>query len=226
MASRARRAFRKHRNAYLLIAPNFLLLFAFIPARYDASVMPDMAWPGGWAADVWTFITYALLHANLMHLVVNSIWLAAFGTPLARRFGLSRFLFFSACGAAAGALAHLAAHPSDAIPLVGASAAISAHMAAVCRFAFDRNTRFLPMGERDWRTRARPLVEILRDRRVLGFLAAWFAVNLLFGLTNAGGTIQSGALAWEAHIGGFVFGLLAFRFFDPVRAPEPDRAAP
>src|SRR5262249_49706134 len=32
----------------------FLLLFAFIPARYDASVLPDVAWPGGWAADIWT----------------------------------------------------------------------------------------------------------------------------------------------------------------------------
>ena len=43
----------------------FLLLFAFIPARYDPSVMPDVAWPGGWAADVWTFVTYSFIHADL-----------------------------------------------------------------------------------------------------------------------------------------------------------------
>jgi len=50
----------------------FLLLFAFIPARYDASVLTDVAWPGGWAADIWTFVTYALIHADLSHLVFNS----------------------------------------------------------------------------------------------------------------------------------------------------------
>src|SRR5467141_2241052 len=56
----------------------FLLLFAFIPARYDASVLPDVAWPGGWAADIWTFVTYALIHGDLGHLVINCVWLLAF----------------------------------------------------------------------------------------------------------------------------------------------------
>src|SRR5262249_59735299 len=55
----------------------FLLLFAFIPARYDASVLPDVAWPGGWAADIWTFVTYALIHADLSHLIFNAVWLFA-----------------------------------------------------------------------------------------------------------------------------------------------------
>src|SRR5262245_46382018 len=53
---------------------DFLLLFAFIPARYDASVTADIAWSGGIGADIWTFVTYALLHANLTHLVVNGVW--------------------------------------------------------------------------------------------------------------------------------------------------------
>src|SRR5437763_14542787 len=51
----------------------FLLLFAFIPARYDASIMPDVVWPGGVAADVWTFVSYALIHGNLAHLLFNSV---------------------------------------------------------------------------------------------------------------------------------------------------------
>ncbi|HEY6604623.1 MAG TPA: rhomboid family intramembrane serine protease, partial [Xanthobacteraceae bacterium] len=69
----------------------FLLLFAFIPARYDTSVLPDLAWPGGWAADVWTFVTYALIHADLSHLIFNAVWLLAFGSPVAQRFGSLRF---------------------------------------------------------------------------------------------------------------------------------------
>src|SRR5260370_21668484 len=61
----------------------FLLLFAFIPARYDASVLPDVAWPGGWAADIWTFVTYALIHADLTHLLMNSLSLLPFFPPFA-----------------------------------------------------------------------------------------------------------------------------------------------
>jgi membrane associated rhomboid family serine protease len=201
-----------------------LLTFAFLPARISGTI--DLAFPGGIAGELWTFVTYGLLHANFAHLIVNGVWLAAFGSPLAWRFGVTRFLLFSAGGAAAGALAHLALHSGEAIPLVGASAAISAHMAAICRFGFGTLGSFRAATPEDWQRPARPLVEALRDRRVLGFLIAWFAVNLAFGLTNAGGAVQSGAIAWEAHIGGFLFGLLAFRFFDPYRNPAVDRTAP
>jgi membrane associated rhomboid family serine protease len=116
----------------------FLLLFAFIPARYDASVLPDVAWPGGWAADIWTFVTYALIHADLSHLIFNAVWLLAFGSPVAQRFGSRRFLAFMAVTAAAGAAVHLVTHFGELLPMVGASAAISGAMAAATRFAFQR----------------------------------------------------------------------------------------
>ena len=64
---------------------------------------------------------------------------------------------------------------------------------------------------------AAPLSEIVRDSRVLMFLGVWFGVNLVFGLTGGGG-ISEGGIAWDAHIGGFIVGLLLFRFFDPVPA--------
>jgi membrane associated rhomboid family serine protease len=201
-----------------------LVTFAFIPARIGGTI--DLPFPGGIAGELWTFVTYALLHANFAHLIVNSVWLAAFGSPLAWRFGVTRFLLFSAGGAIAGALAHLALHSSEAIPLVGASAAISGHMAAICRFGFGRIGSLRGATAEDWQRPARPLIEALRDRRVLGFLIAWFAVNLAFGLTNGAGAVQSGAIAWEAHIGGFLFGLLAFRLFDPSRNRAFDRTAP
>lgn len=65
-----------------------------------------------------------------------------------------------------------------------------------------------------YRRPAAPLSEIVRDARVLTFLGVWFGVNLIFGLI--GGGISEGAVAWDAHIGGFLAGLLLFRFFDPV----------
>ena len=94
--------------------------------------------PAASAADVWTFVTYALLHADWMHLLFNSVWLLAFGTPLARRFGAARFLAFCAVTAAAGALAHLMTHFGQMVPMVGASGAISGTMSGAMRFAFQR----------------------------------------------------------------------------------------
>jgi membrane associated rhomboid family serine protease len=188
-----------------------LLLFAFIPARYEGAFVPL---PGGWAADIWTFFTYALIHADLTHLGFNAIWLLAFGTPLARRFGAFRFLLFCAVTAAAGALAHLLTHSAQVQPMVGASAIISGAMAAAMRFAFQ------PGGGMQWRGNmhlpAVPLFTALRDPRVLVFLVVWFGLNLLFGLGSVPLLGNDQPVAWQAHVGGFLAGLLLFSFFDPA----------
>ena len=196
----------------------FLLLFAFIPARYDPGVLPDLAWPGGWAADIWTFVTYALIHANLSHLLFNAVWLLAFGSPVAQRFGLLRFIAFMALTAGAGAAVHLATHFGELLPMVGASAAISGAMAAATRFVFQRGgpLEFWRDRTEACRVPAAPLADSLRDARVLAFLAVWFGINILFGVFSVGMPGVEQAIAWQAHIGGFLAGLLAFAAFDPV----------
>jgi membrane associated rhomboid family serine protease len=196
----------------------FLLLFAFIPARYDTSVLPDLAWPGGWAADVWTFVTYALIHADLSHLIFNAVWLLAFGSPVAQRFGSLRFIPFMALTAAAGAAVHLVTHFGELLPMVGASAAISGAMAAATRFVFQHGgpLEFWRDRTEACRVPAAPLADSLRDARVLAFLAVWFGINILFGVFSVGMPGVEQAIAWQAHIGGFLAGLLAFAAFDPV----------
>jgi len=191
----------------------FLALFAFIPARYDASVTPDIVWPGGWAAGVWTFVTYALIHGDLIHLSVNGVWLLAFGSPIARRFGSLRFIVFFIVTAAAGAAAHLVTHLGDLQPMIGASAAISGCMAAAIRFVFQRGGPLHLLREADadaYRVPALPLMAALRDRRILVFLIAWFAINALFAFTSAPIIGTGQVVAWQAHIGGFAAGLLLF----------------
>src|SRR5262249_8618715 len=89
---------------------DFLVTFAFIPARFDSSIALEGTLPGGWAADAWTFITYAFIHGDATHLIVNMVWLLPFGAAVARRFGTMRFLAFFAVTAVAGALAHLVTH--------------------------------------------------------------------------------------------------------------------
>jgi membrane associated rhomboid family serine protease len=200
-----------------------LWLFAFNPARYALGFFPPDGLPGGFGPNVWTFATYAFLHGNWIHFVVNAIWLVPFGSAVARRFGAARFLLFFVVTAAAGALAHLIAYNGENAPMIGASAAISGSMAGAMRFAFQRGG---PLGygrrgnEADYRMPALPLFRSLREPKVLIFLVVWFGINLLFGLAapSLGGLSAGEVVAWQAHIGGFLAGLFLFSWFDPVRS--------
>jgi membrane associated rhomboid family serine protease len=201
----------------------FLLWLAFIPARYDSSLLMRLPLPGGVAADVWTFVTYAFLHGDIVHLVVNLVWFLAFGSAVAWRFGPARFAAFFAATSAAGAAAHLLTHFGEFVPLVGASAAISGAMAAALRFAFEAGGPlgyFRDGGRQAFFVPAAPLSQALRNPQVLVFLGVWFAINLLFGLGTLPDVLGSGTIAWQAHIGGFLAGLLLFPLFDPVPRRE------
>ena len=168
-------------------------------------------------------VTHLFLHGSWMHLGVNAVWLMAFGTPVARRFGTMRFLAFYAVTAVAGAGMHLLTNAGSVAPMIGASASISGAMAASMRFAFQRGG---PLGgmwrtndEDAYRVPALSLIGVLSDARVLLFVGVWFGVNILFGMWSKpvfGGEDQ--AVAWQAHIGGFLAGLLLFSWFDPVRS--------
>jgi len=145
----------------------------------------------------------------------------AFGSPVARRFGSRRFLAFMAVTAAAGAAVHLVTHFGELLPMVGASAAISGAMAAATRFAFQRGGPLELWRDpaEACRVPAAPLATSLRDSRVLAFVLAWFGVNILFGVFSVGMPGIEQAIAWQAHIGGFLVGLFAFAVFDPVPTP-------
>jgi membrane associated rhomboid family serine protease len=199
-------------------AQRFLLLFSFIPARYDATMLPGGVLPGGWGAEIWTFVTYALIHADLTHLGFNAVWLLPFGSALARRFGALRFFAFLAVTAAVGAAAHLVTHSGKWELMIGASASISGTMAAATRFAFQRGGPLVARySERSDHVPAASLGAALRDSRVLAFLGVWFGLNILFGLGSVPLFGGEQSLAWQAHIGGFLAGLLLFAAFDPSR---------
>jgi len=198
----------------------FLLTFAFIPARYDIDLVAGGAFPGGFGADFWTFFTYAFLHADLLHIGLNLAWLLPFGAALARRFGTWRYTAFMLVVAAAGAFAHLISHPGAMVPMIGASAAISGAMAAALRFVFQPGG---PLGlwrgvsnGHAYRVPAASLSATLRDPRFLAFFGAWLGLNLLVGLGSVSIAEQGQEIAWQAHIGGFVAGLFLFNLFDPV----------
>jgi membrane associated rhomboid family serine protease len=201
-------------------------VFGFIPKRYDSTLLA-IDFPGGTGAKVWTFVTYSLLHANLSHIGFNVLWLLPFGSALARRFGAARFFVFMAVTAAAGALAHLVTNEHAVAPMIGASASVSGTMAAAIRFAFVKGS-FLSFSRGDAdaaaRVPAQSLVRALRDPRVLGFLAVWFGVNIIFGIGSLAIGADGATVAWQAHIGGFFAGLLLFSLFDPIPRGSADAA--
>ena len=169
----------------------------------------------------WTPVTYAFLHADWMHVGLNCLWLAVFGAPVALRFGPVRFLALFLWGSILGAFAHHLLHPTQFMPLVGASAGVSAAMAAACRFIFQPGG---PLGggsivgyspKLAMQVPAIGLMDSLRDRRVLQFIGVWFVINLAVGLFSGPLGVTSSAIAWEAHIGGFIAGFLCFGWFDP-----------
>jgi membrane associated rhomboid family serine protease len=161
----------------------------------------------GSAGGVWTVLTHGFLHGGWGHLLVNGFWMLAFGAPVMRRLGFTRFLALFLLAVVAGGLLFFALNQREAAILIGASGGVSGLTAAALRFAIGTAPDDGPV----WRRPARPLGEALRDRSVAIFILVWLAVNLLFGVANPFG---GGNIAWEAHLGGFLVGLLVFPLLD------------
>ncbi len=191
-----------------------LYLFAFIPARISG----DAPYPSVAGSGVWSFVTYALLHGSWLHLISNSLWFTVFGTILARRLPVFRFLLLCVAGAAAGALAMLIMHWGQDVILIGASGSVSGLMAAAIPLMYAKGRTFGDIQSADLR-HLMPLrpTEIITDRRALFFTLVWFGVTLVTGAAGgwAGNSFADGArIAWEAHVGGFIAGLAAFYLLD------------
>jgi len=180
---------------------------AFIPQRYAV----ELSGQGG--PYFWSPITYSLLHGGYAHLALNSFWLAAFGSVVARRIGWVRFLAFWLLSALASAALFLAFHWGEQTIMVGASGVVSALMGAAARFAFGDGGGF--RRDQAHLNRRLSVKQSLRNRTVFAFLAAWFGINLATAVGFSFGIADS-AIAWEAHVGGFLFGFLAFSLFDPI----------
>lgn len=199
-----------------------VVALAFIPARV-AGMTADV--PGGTVAVYTSFITHQFVHGSLPHLIINSAWLLAFGSPIARRTDTLRFLaFFLLCGIA-GAGAYLIFNGAARILVVGASGAISGLMGAAIRFVFaslGEGGRGLANASR---TPLMSLRETLRDRRLLMMIWGWTVLNVLLA-QGAAGLMEAAGIAWEAHLGGFYAGLLLYGAFDRPAAPTGGHAAP
>ena len=183
--------------------------YGLYPLRYSRSFLEShMANPGTLWERIVPFLSYIGLHGSWTHLIINCLWLLAFGPIVARRFGNLLFLlFFLTCGVAA-ALCYLALNWGSPVPVVGASGAISGLMAAAIRM--------LP-GQAPWVTQSEAPLAPLVSRQILVFSAIWTAINVITAMTGLGMGGESGLIAWQAHLGGFLAGLLLCGPFDRLR---------
>ncbi len=188
-----------------------ILLGGVIPSRLTELTHFEGLPPiGAFLSATFPLFAYNFLHANLMHIGFNSVWLLTFGGGVGRRLGGDvagsyRFFVLFFAGGLAGAMAHVLFHPQGMAPLVGASAGVSAMMGAAIRFIF------IPMQINE---RRMPIYVPLTDYRLLVFSGVFIAANVFIGLFSMSGVPADASIAWEAHIGGYLAGLFLFPILD------------
>jgi membrane associated rhomboid family serine protease len=151
-----------------------------------------------------TVITSMFLHGGWLHLIGNMLYLWIFGDNVEDELGHGRYvLFYLLCGVAA-ALTQAAVAPTSDIPTVGASGAIAGVLGGyVIRHPFARVTvlAFIVLIE-------------LPALVVIGF---WILLQFMNGVLDQGGVGPGGGVAWWAHIGGFVAGVILINIMRPRR---------
>lgn len=164
----------------------------FVPARFGHDLILP---PGALVPFVLTPLSSAFLHGGVLHLVFNVIILLFVGRQLEAPLGAKAMAVLLVAGAYAGALAQFLSDPASAVPMIGASGAISA-LIAVFALIFSRSQA--------------PAIGPVPAHwvRALWLAAAWIGLQLLIGFAGGGGF---GAIAIWAHVGGFLAGLLLAR---------------
>jgi membrane associated rhomboid family serine protease len=157
-----------------------------------------------------TLLSSMFMHASWSHIIGNMIFLWAFGPQIEDAMGRVRFVGFYLAGGLAAMAAQVAADPSSTVPSLGASGAIAAVMGAfLVTYPRDRIRTVLIFG---WFARITFIPAIL----LIGF---WFLTQLVS--LGAVTDVQSGGVAYMAHVGGAVFGALTARLLERPREERP-----
>jgi membrane associated rhomboid family serine protease len=180
-------AFLSHETAFTLSMD-----FGFISGRFTR-YFPMV--PEAWLSPV----THLFIHGGWLHVGVNVGMLMAFGSALERAIGgrMTLLLFF--LSGFAGALTHFVIYPASIAPLIGASGAISGLFGGVLMIMHRQGMMGQGHGY----------------RRLFLFAAVWIGISMIFGYTGMPGA--GGNIAWTAHVGGFIGGMIFFHVL--VRGP-------
>jgi membrane associated rhomboid family serine protease len=172
---------------------DFINTWGLVPVHFWAE--PQIAWV--------TIFTSMFLHGGWFHIVSNMWILFIFGDNVEDRMGSGRYLVFYLLSGVAAALLQAFLLPQSSSPMVGASGAIAGVLGAyLLLFPQARILSLVPIF----------FIFTLIEIPAVIFLLFWFASQLFSGFLSLGGASGSG-VAWWAHIGGFVFGLVSVFLF-------------
>lgn len=150
-----------------------------------------------------TIFTSMFMHGGLLHLGSNMLYLWIFGNNIEDKLGVVRFIiFYLLCGMVA-AYTHAMTNPTSTVPMIGASGAVSGILGAY--ILLFPHARIHTLVFFIFFVQVVKLPAII----VIGF---WIGIQFLNGLAGHG-TATSGGVAWFAHIGGFIFGILTIKLF-------------
>lgn len=179
----------------------FILVYGLVPARYSIS---DFGAYFSLSQNVFALFSFMFLHGGFLHILGNMWSLYIFGDNVEDRLGPLRYLcFYLLCGLGSG-LAHLVLNFYSTLPTIGASGAIAGVMGAF--FLLHPQAKILtliPIIVIPW------FVEI----PAFIFLGIWFVLQFF---NAAGASQEAGGVAWWAHIGGFVFGMIFIKLLGAV----------
>ena len=155
--------------------------------------------------NVYLAVLYSMfLHGSFLHLAGNMLFLWIFGNNIEDKRGHAQYTIFYLLAGVVATLAHVAVQPSSTVPMVGASGAIAGVMGAyLVMFPNARIRSLIILG----------FIILFRDVTAKWLLGIWFVLQF-FTAPNSG-------VAWMAHVGGFVFGILAGFLWRTKRAAEP-----
>jgi membrane associated rhomboid family serine protease len=188
-------------------------LFGIVPARFTH---PDWAVSVGFPAEsYWSLLTHQFLHGGWLHIIANMWTLWIFGDNVEDRMGPVRFaIFYLACGVVA-ALTQVLSSSNSTVPSVGASGAIAGVLGAYfLLFPTARLIVVLPIL----------FFPFFFELPAMFYLGVWFLIQLFSGALALAGPEEVGGIAWWAHIGGFLAGMLLCGLF--VQRPAPRRMQP
>jgi len=175
--------------------------FALIPIRFTSGIS---------LGDITDIFTSMFMHAGLAHIGGNMLYLWIFGDNVEDRMGRGRYIFFYLIGGAVASLTHIITNPGSQIPTVGASGAIGAVLGAyLVLFPQSKVLTLVPLGF---------FIRLTMMPAAL-VLGLWFVLQFFSGVISLGGPDVGGVAFW-AHIGGFVTGVVLAKLF--AKPEEPD----
>ena len=175
----------------------FVYLFGLVPARY---AQPAWALAQGFPPDSYgSFLTSLFLHGSWLHLAGNLWFLYIFGDNVEDRVGHVRFFLFYLIAGLSANLVHFAVNSDSTFPVIGASGAIAGVMAAYLRlFPRARIVTLIPIF----------FIPYFIEVPAAVFMGFWFFLQIYSGAASLVVASSAGGIAWWAHVGGFVAGLL------------------